>query len=101
MSLRSERIPSKNMTSWSLKMELEEDDRINAGATPLGVELGDPLAHEAQVERGFQVAIEVILRNEVLEGDGNRFVEAAGLGGTEHKAFPNVSRAAPVARPGR
>src|SRR5829696_1491550 len=76
------------------QLELEEDDRINRGTAPLGVELGDPLAHEAQVERGFQVAIEVILRNEVLEGDGNRFVEAAGLGGTEHKAFPNVSRAA-------
>ena len=70
------------------QLQLEEDDRVDAGPAPLGVQLPRPVADEAQVELGFQVAVEVVPGNEVLQRDGDRLVEAAGLGGTEHDAAP-------------
>jgi len=68
------------------QLELEEDDRIDARSSPVGIEAVRPIADEGQVERGFQVAVEVVGRNQVLQRDGDRRVEAAGLGRTEHRA---------------
>ena len=68
------------------QLELEEDDRVDARPTPLGIELLRPVADEAQVELGLQVAVEVVLGNEVLQRDGDRLVEAAGFGRAEHEA---------------
>ena len=53
--------------------------------TALGVALADPLADEAQVDFGLQMAVEVISGNEVLARDRNRFVEAAGTDGAKHR----------------
>ena len=75
MSLRSERMPSKNITSWSLKKTT-------------GSMLGRPrsayssCAHsrtKREVELRLQVTIEVVGGDEVLQRDGDRFVEAAGF----------------------
>ena len=63
------------------ELQLEEDDRVDARPAPLGVELPRPVADEAEVELGLQVAVEVAPRDQVLQRDGNRLVEAAGLGG--------------------
>ena len=63
------------------QLQLEEDDRVDAGPAPLGVQLPRPLADEAEVELRLQVAVEVVPRDEVLQRDGDRLVEAAGLGG--------------------
>jgi hypothetical protein len=74
------------------ELELEEDHGVDGGATALGVQLSRPVAHEAQVELGFQVAVEVIPGNEVLQRDGDGLVEAAGFGRAEHE---NTSRREP------
>ena len=69
------------------QLQLEEDDRVDGGPAPLGVELPRPVADEAQVELGFQVAVEVVDRDEVLQRDGDRLVEAAGFGRAEHRGL--------------
>ena len=84
MSWRSERMPSKNMTSCSLK----KTTGSMRGPAPLGVQLPRPLADEAQVELRLEVAVEVVRRDEVLERDGDRLIEAAGLGRAEHEGSP-------------
>ena len=61
------------------QLQLEEDDRVDGGPAPLGIQLPRPVADEAQVELGFQVAVEVVRGDEVLQRDGDRLVEAAGL----------------------
>src|SRR4051794_18913235 len=48
------------------QLELEEDDRVNARTTPLGITLPRPLADETQVELGLQVAVEVVRRYQRL-----------------------------------
>jgi hypothetical protein len=49
------------------QLQLEEDDRINARATPFGVQLPRPLPPEAQIERRLEVAVEVGPGNEILK----------------------------------
>jgi hypothetical protein len=66
------------------QLQLAVDDRVDARPTPLGVQLSCPVTDERQVELGFQVAVEVVRGNERFQRDGNEFVEAARLGGTEH-----------------
>jgi hypothetical protein len=56
------------------QLQLEEDDRIDAGSAAVGVVLRDPLADEAQVEPSLQVRVEVIGGDEVLQRDGNRLI---------------------------
>ncbi len=46
----------------------DEDDRINRGATDVGVGALDQIAHKAQVEGAFQVSVKVVQRDEVLQG---------------------------------
>ena len=73
------------------QLQLEEDDRVDGGAAPLGVQLPGLLSDEAEIELFLQEPVEVGLGNEVLERDGDGLVEAAGLGGTEHNALPDVA----------
>jgi hypothetical protein len=54
---------------------------VDRGTASLGVEGSRPVPNKAQVELGFQVPVEVIGRDEVLQRDGDRLVEATGLGG--------------------
>ena len=49
------------------QLQLEEDDRVDGGAPDLGVGVPDQIAHEGQVERALQVAIEVVRRDQVLQ----------------------------------
>jgi hypothetical protein len=63
------------------QLQLEKDDRVDAGAAAFGVQPPRPLSDEAQVERGLHVPVKVIPRDEGLKRNGNRFVKAAGLGG--------------------
>ena len=44
------------------QLQLEEDDRVDAGPAALGIELPRPVADEAQVELRLQVAVEVVSR---------------------------------------
>ena len=66
------------------QLQLEEHHRVDARSSPVGVQLPRPLPDEAQVELGVEVAVEVVSRDQVLQRDGDRVVEAAGLGRTEH-----------------
>jgi hypothetical protein len=66
------------------ELELEEDDRVDARPAPLGVALPRPLPDEAQVEVGFQVAVEIVPRNQVLQRGDHGLIEAAGFGRAEH-----------------
>ena len=50
-------------------MELEEDHRIDAGATTSGVEILDQISHEREVEGILQAAVEVVLGDELFEGE--------------------------------
>ena len=64
---------------------------IDGGTNPLGVQFLDPPANKAEIEVGLGVSVEVGLRNEIFEGDGDRFVEA-GLRGTEHRGLQGDGR---------
>jgi hypothetical protein len=75
------------------QLQLEEDDRIDGGAAPLGVVLPRPVADEAEVQLGFEVAVEVIGRDEGLERDGDRLIKATWLGRAEHRRSPGVEAA--------
>jgi hypothetical protein len=66
------------------QLQLEEDDGVDAGSPTFGVELSRPVADKAQVQRCFEMAVEVVLGEKVLQRDGDRFVEAAGFGQAEH-----------------
>jgi len=64
------------------------NDRADGGPTAFGVQLARPLPDEAQVELGFQVAVEVARGNQLLQRDGDGLIEAAGLCGAEHGTPP-------------
>jgi hypothetical protein len=60
------------------ELELEIGDGVNARPSPFGVPLGDPLVDKRQVELRLQMPMEVVCRDKLREGDGDRFVQAAG-----------------------
>jgi hypothetical protein len=66
------------------KLELEEDHWIDGGTTKWGMQVGNPVPYEREIERTLKMAIEVISGNERFKGDGDRAVELAALTGTEH-----------------
>jgi hypothetical protein len=72
------------------ELEFEEHHRVDAGPAPFGVEVARSLADEAEVQLGFEVAVEVAPRDQVLQRDGDRRIEAVGLERAEHVApfFP-------------
>src|SRR5215213_380070 len=70
------------------ELEFEIDDGVDGGSSAVGIELSRPLADKAQVKLLLQMAVEVVGRDEVLQRDGDRLVETAGLGETEHEEAP-------------
>src|SRR5689334_24140411 len=64
MSKRSERIPSKNIN----EMELEERHGVNGRPSPLGsVAVLNQFPHETQVEFRFNLTVEIILGDEIIQ----------------------------------
>jgi hypothetical protein len=53
-----------------------------------GIPLAWPVAHEAQIERRFQVAVEVVGGDQVLQRHRNRFVKTPGFGRAQHREAP-------------
>jgi hypothetical protein len=47
--------------------------------------LYDPIPHGGDVEVSVKMPVEVVIRNKLLEGNGNGSVERATLGGTERR----------------
>ena len=73
-------------------MRLAEDDRVDAGPTPLGIQLPHPRSYKAEIERGFQMPVEVVAGEEVLQRDRDGLVEAAGFCGAEHGVLQSKAR---------
>ena len=71
------------------QLQLEEDHWVDAGPTALGIQILRPRADEAEIELRFQVPVEVVCGDEILERDGDRLIKAAGFGGTEHRGLPD------------
>jgi hypothetical protein len=44
----------------------------------------DPVADETEIEFHLQVPVDVVLKDQAFERDGDRLVKAAGSGRTEH-----------------
>jgi hypothetical protein len=44
----------------------------------------DPVADETEIEFHLQVPVDVVLKDQAFERDGDRLVKAAGFGRTEH-----------------
>jgi hypothetical protein len=41
-------------------LQREEDDRVNGGATPFGVQRSRPVADKTQIERQLEMPVEVV-----------------------------------------
>ena len=50
-------------------MSFEEDHRVDGWPTNLRVAAPDEVTDEGELERRFQVAVEMILRDKVFQGD--------------------------------
>lgn len=74
------------------QLQLEKDHRVDRGAPLIGIGVLDPLTEEAEIQRGFEMAVEMILGNEILSRDGDRLVQMAGFRGAEHGALPDAGR---------
>ena len=73
------------------ELKLEENHWVD-GWSPGGlVAILSELAHEAQIQFGFQVPVEVTTRNQGLQRDQHRAIETASLPRTEHQS-PHVRR---------
>jgi hypothetical protein len=79
----------------------EEDTRVAGRPTALGAAILDLREDDAQIERRPQMAVNVVGWNEVLQGDSDRFVKAAGLGGAEHGPRPEAVGSGPARSPAR
>lgn len=77
ISLRSEQTPLEEHH----QLQLEENDRVNGGPPPIGIDLSYAVTHKAEVQLGHEAAVKAILRNEVLQRDGNQRIKAKGLAG--------------------
>ncbi|CAN5704173.1 hypothetical protein BH23CHL5_BH23CHL5_22370 [soil metagenome] len=63
-------------------VQLKENDRVDARAVPVDVKHPRPFADEAQVELGFEVAVEVVRGDQPLKGEtATRWSRRQGLGG--------------------
>jgi hypothetical protein len=70
------------------QLQLEEDDRVDGGPASLGIQLPRPVPDKRQIELGFQMPIEVVGGDQVVERDRDRLVKAAWFSGTEHEQTP-------------
>jgi hypothetical protein len=48
------------------ELELEEDDRVNGRPSAVGVQRGDELPHEREVEPCLQAAVEAVFGHELF-----------------------------------
>ncbi len=49
------------------ELELEEDDRVDAGSAALRVAIGHPLTHEVKIQDSLEVAVEVIAGDQLIQ----------------------------------
>ena len=70
------------------QLELEEDNRVDRGATDRGVAVGHDVADEAQVQLGVEVAIQVVRWDEGLQREVAERSEAPHVG-THHGTAPS------------
>ncbi len=66
------------------ELRLEKDDRVDRGATAIGVRAEDEAADEAEIERRLEEAVEVVGRDQGFGRGGDGLIEPAGLGRAEH-----------------
>lgn len=71
---------------------LEKDHRFDPRPSSVGIEIVDPLTDGTQVELRLQVAVEVVRENQILQRNGNGFMEAAALRGTQHRELRGAGR---------
>jgi hypothetical protein len=76
------------------QLRLEEDHGID-GPAALGIQLAGPVAHEAQVERCFEMAGDVVVRNERRTGYGVGLMETTRLRRAEPGARRDAGRFGP------
>lgn len=60
-------------------LEFEDDDWVDAGASADGIGRADELTHERQIERAFQLAVEMPWRHQILDRDRRVYGELACL----------------------
>jgi hypothetical protein len=66
------------------ELELEEDDRVDAGAADGRVLVGHPGADEAEVELGVEMPVEVVRWHVVFERGEHSLVKVASFHGPKH-----------------
>src|SRR5438105_3801784 len=79
------------------QLEFEKHHGIDAWATNRGILVGDPLPHEAEVQLGLQLTIEVVWREIRLQRDQHRPIELTFLLGTKHGGDEASNLAQPAA----
>ena len=62
------------------QLQTKEDDRIDAGASRAGVAVPHQFPDERKVERCLKAAVEVVLGDELFEGEVGQRGEVANLG---------------------
>jgi hypothetical protein len=85
------------------ELQLEEDHRIEPRAPDAGVAVAHELAHEREIERGLQVAVEVARRHTRLQRHRHRTVDVTRLRWPEQRQRPPKlpTAAHPLPRPRR
>lgn len=70
------------------ELKFEDDHRIDGWSAMMGVPLRDPIPRDRQVKGSGKLPREVVVRDELLEGNGNWSVEGATFGWTDHEGHP-------------
>ncbi len=90
--VESDRTHQLPLGSHSLKeedeLELEEHHRVDTGPTTRGIAVLHPGADQRQVQRGVEVAIEMVCRDQLLQRDGHGLIQQAQIGRAEHANAP-------------
>jgi hypothetical protein len=76
-----------NAFEESDQLEPEEHHRIDGRTPEIRIELGSQIAYEAQVDTLIDLAIEVVLGDQILQGNRHMFLEISQLM-TQHAAPP-------------
>jgi len=75
------------------QLQAEENHRVDARPTALGVASRDPAAHEGEVERGVKMTVEMVRRHQRLQRGHHRPVQAARLWRPQHANPLSAARA--------
>src|SRR6266540_4143594 len=70
------------------ELELEEHDRVNRWPAAPSIAVLDPLANEAQVQLGIEVAVEMAGWDELLQRNGDGLIQRAEFGWPQHGLAP-------------